>query len=98
MDNFFMVMPEHSAPTVTPAGRQSFQSMLTVLSKKLARGGSLRVLTDMEGARLKELVDAAGQAGFKAFPARGKEYFPKGWRDPEFRQDSRPQFVVLAPK
>ena len=98
IDNFFMVLPEHSAPIATAEGRSSLRSLLTVLSRKLTSGGTLRVLTDMEGAALKELVDTASQAGLKAFPAMGKEYFPKGWRDPEFRPDRAPQVVVLAAK
>lgn len=98
IDNFLMVLPEHSAPTTTAEGRQSFRSMLVVLSKKLVRGGALRVLTDMDGAPLKELVDAACQAGLKTLPVKGKEYFPKDWRDPEFRPDRKPQVIVFAPK
>jgi tRNA G46 methylase TrmB len=97
IDNFFMVLPEHSAPTATATGRQSLRSMLAILPSKLTRGGALRVLTDMEDDQLKELVDAATQVGLKAFPAKGKEYFPKDWRDPEFKPD-RKRIIVFAPK
>jgi tRNA G46 methylase TrmB len=98
IDNFLMVLPEHSAPIATAEGRNSFQSMLAVLSKKLAPGGALRILTDLDGAPLRELVEIAGQAGLKAFPAKGKEYFSKNWRDPEFRPDKNPQVIVFTPK
>ncbi|HEU4604859.1 MAG TPA: hypothetical protein VFS46_01340 [Nitrososphaera sp.] len=97
IDNFLMVLPEHSAPT-TAEGRSSFRSMLEILSKKLARGGALRVLTDLDGAPLREFVETAGQAGLQVVPGKGKTYFPKDWRDPEFLPDRKPQIVVLVPK
>jgi tRNA G46 methylase TrmB len=97
IDNFLMVLPEHSAPT-TAEGRSSFRSMLEILSKKLARGGALRVLTDLDGAPLREFVETAGQAGLQAVPGKGKTYFPRDWRDPEFLPDRKPQIVVLVPK
>jgi hypothetical protein len=72
--------------------------MLAVLSKKLVRGGALRILTDLDGAPLKELIELAGQAGMQQAANKGKEYFPQGWRDPEFRPDRKPQIVMLVPK
>jgi tRNA G46 methylase TrmB len=98
IDNFFMVLPEHSAPIATADGKSSVRSMLMVISKKLARGGALWILTDLDGAPFKELVEIASQAGLKAFPSKGKEYFPKGWRDPEFRPNKNPQIFVLTPQ
>jgi tRNA G46 methylase TrmB len=98
IDNFLMVLPEHSAPIATAEGRSSFQSMLAILSSKLARGGAFRVMTDLEGAQFRKFVELAGQAGLKAFSAKGKEYFPTGWRDPEFRPDRNPQVIEFAPK
>jgi tRNA G46 methylase TrmB len=96
IDNFFMVLPEHSAPA-TAEGWSSFRSMLAVLSKKMTKGGALRMLTDLEGKELDDLVELAGQAGLKAFPAKGKEYFPKNWRDPEFKPDRNLQIIMFAP-
>jgi hypothetical protein len=97
IDNFLMMLPEHSAPIATAEAKSSFRSMLAILPRKLARGGAFRILTDLEGAQLGELVELAGQAGLKAFPAKGKEYFPKGWRDPEFRPDRKLQVIVFMP-
>lgn len=99
IDNFLLVVPEHSAPFATVQGEASFLSMLKVLTRKLTRVGSLIVLTDMEndGPALAELVKLANQAGFKT-DTTGKLYFPKGWRDPEFKADSRPQVVRLSLK
>jgi tRNA G46 methylase TrmB len=98
IDNFFMVLPQHSAPIATAEWRNLFRSTLAILSKKLARGGALRILTDLDDASFRELVEIAGQAGLKAFPSKGKEYFPKGWRDPEFRPNKNPQILVLLPQ
>ena len=98
IDNFLMVLPEHSSPISTVEGRSSFRSMIEILSKKLAHGGALRILTDLEDAQLRELIALAIQAGLKVFPAKGKEYFPKGWRDPEFRPDRKPQVIVFTQK
>ncbi len=97
IDNFLLVLPAHSTPTVSAEGKISFQSMLGTMSKKLARGGALRILTDLNGAPLRELMDAAVQAGLQVLPARDKMYFPHDWRDPEFQPDRTPQIVVLAP-
>lgn len=98
IDNFLMVLPEHSAPIATADGKSSLRSMIAILSKKLTRGGALRVLTDLDGTPLREFIEVAGQAGMQQVPNKGKEYFPKGWRDPEFRPDRKLQIVVLVPK
>lgn len=100
IDNFLMVLPEHSAPFTTMESKSSFRSMLMVISKKLARGGTFRILTDLEkdSAEFRELVLLANQAGFQLTTARGKTYFPEDWRDPEFLHDRKLQIVVLAPK
>jgi tRNA G46 methylase TrmB len=99
IDNFLMVLPEHSAP-YTMESKSSFRSMLAVMSKKLVHGGSLRILTDMEmdSAAFRDLVFLVNQAGFQLVTGKGKEYFPRDWRDPEFRPDKKPQAVVFAPK
>jgi tRNA G46 methylase TrmB len=98
IDSFLMVLPEHSAPITTPEGKSSFRSMLAIMSKKLVRGGALRILTDLDGQLLRELVELAVQAGMQKVASKGKEYFPQGWRDPEFRPDRKAQILVLAPK
>jgi hypothetical protein len=74
--------------------------MLVLISKKLRSGGSLQILTDLEkdGAGFRELVLLANEAGFELSTGRGKNYFVKDWRDPEFRHDRNPQIVVLEPK
>jgi hypothetical protein len=100
IDNFLMVLPEHSAPLNTAESKSSFRSMLATMSKKLTRGGSLRILMDMEmeSAAFRDLVSLINQAGFQLVTDEGKEYFPKDWRDPDFSPDKRPHVVVFAPK
>ncbi|HXV45258.1 MAG TPA: hypothetical protein VD736_01140, partial [Nitrososphaera sp.] len=100
IDNFLMVLPEHSAPLNTTESKSSFRSMLATMSKKLTRGGSLRILTDMEmeSAASRDLVSLINQAGFQLVTDEGKEYFPEDWRDPDFSPDKRPHVVVFAPK
>ncbi len=100
IDNFLMVLPEHSSPFTTMESKSSFRSMLGLISKKLTSGGAFRILTDMEkdSAPFRELVLLANQASFQLAAGKGKTYFPKDWRDQEFRPDRKPQIVVLAPK
>jgi len=100
IDNFLMVLPEHAAPLHTTESKNSFRSMIAEISKKLTRGGSLRILTDMEtdSAAFRELVSLMNQAGFQQVADKNKEYFPRGWRDPDFLKDKNPRAVVFAPK
>jgi tRNA G46 methylase TrmB len=100
IDNFLMVMPEHSAPFNSKESKGSFMSMLMVASKKLTNSGTFRILSDLEkdSAELRELILLANEAGFQLVTNKGKTYFPKNWRDPEFRDDRKPQLVVLEPK
>ncbi|HEX2557638.1 MAG TPA: HD domain-containing protein [Nitrososphaera sp.] len=100
IDNFLMVLPEHIAPLNTIESKSAFRSMLSVLSKKLVRGGTLRILTDLgnDSEVFRELVVVASQVGFQLIGNSGKTYFPAGWHDPEFKVGRNPHIVVLAPK
>ncbi|MEW6604547.1 MAG: hypothetical protein AB1351_07645 [Thermoproteota archaeon] len=99
IDNFLMVLPEHSAPS-TLESKSSFRSMLEVLTKKMRHDGTFRILTDIEtdSEVFRELVLIARQAGLQWIPNKGKEYFPKDWRDPEFRPERKSHVVVFTPK
>ena len=98
IDNFFMVLPEHYLAVATTEGKSSFRSILAIISKKLVRTGALRILTDLESdsALFRELIQAANEAGFDVISSLGKMYFPKDWRDPEFRPNGKPQVIVLT--
>jgi tRNA G46 methylase TrmB len=98
IDNFFLVLPEHSAPFATPEGRTQFRSMLSGLTKKLTSDGALRVLTDVEKdtPAFRELLDVAGEAGFQLSDSDDKTYFPKNWRDPEFKGGNKSQILVFV--
>jgi tRNA G46 methylase TrmB len=98
IDNFFLVLPEHYLPLITNEGKSSFRLMLAIISKKLVRTGMLRILTDLErgSALFRELMLTANEAGFELISNAGKTYFPKDWRDPEFRPNRKPQVIMFA--
>jgi tRNA G46 methylase TrmB len=98
IDNFFLVLPERSAP-VSAEGWASFRAMLSALGKKLVRGGTVRILTDIETGdpAFNELVQIAEQNNFER-TSNSKSYFPDGWRDPEFKAGSKPHVIALALK
>lgn len=99
IDNFFLVLPEHSAPA-TPEGWVSFRAMLSVLARKLVRGGTFRILTDIQrdSPKYEELIQVADQSNFKRVTNTGRSYFPSNWRDPEFKEGLEPQMITLALK
>jgi tRNA G46 methylase TrmB len=100
IDNFLMVLPAHIAPLTTIESKSSLQSMLAALSKKLVRDGTLRILTDLEkdSAAFRELIVIASQEAFQLIVNSGKTYFPKDWRDPEFKPGRNPHIIVFALK
>jgi len=98
IDNFFLVLPEYYLPLITIEGKSSFRSMLAIISKKMVRAGTLRILTDLEmdSALFRELMLTAKEAGLELISNVGKTYFPKDWLDPEFKPNRKPQIVVFA--
>ncbi|MGH9991589.1 MAG: hypothetical protein ACREAZ_02965 [Nitrososphaera sp.] len=100
IDNFLLVLPEHSVPLSTSDGMASFRSMFADLSKRLVRGGAIRIMTDLDkdSQAFRKLVSIAAEAGLQPVDSAGKSYFPNDWRDPEFRTGSNPQIIILVPK
>ena len=101
IDNFLMVMPEHTVQLSSIESKSSLGSMIAVLSKKLVRDGKLRILTDLEkdSTAFRNLVAIAGQEGFQLVAKNtGKTYFPKDWQDSEFGPSRDPQIIVFALK
>jgi tRNA G46 methylase TrmB len=98
IDNFFLVLPERSA-LASAEGWASFRTMLSALGKKLVRGGTVRILTDMEtgNSAFNELIQIAEQTNFER-TSKNRLYFPDSWRDPEFKAGSKPQVIALALK
>jgi Putative methyltransferase len=98
IDNLFLVLPEYYLPLITIEGKSSFRSLLAIISKKLVRAGTLRILTDLErdSGLFRELMLTANEAGFELISNAGKAYFPKDWFDPEFRPNRKPHVVVFA--
>jgi tRNA G46 methylase TrmB len=99
IDNFFLVMPEQSAPTGAE-GWASYRTMLSIVAKKLVPGGTFRILTDIDSGSptFGELLQSSAESNFQRIEKTGKSYFPSGWRDPEFRHGHKPQVIVLALK
>ena len=98
IDNFLMVLPQRAMPE-EPEGWATLQSILAILAKKLAQGGRIKILTDVDinGEKFHELAEAAAVAGFAPDQRNaGKTYFPKDWTDPDFVR--LPHVVILAPK
>lgn len=98
IDNFLMVLPERAMPE-EPEGWAQLQTMLAILAKKLAAGGRIKVLTDVDinGEKFHELSEAAAVAGFVLDQRNaGKTYFPKDWSDQDFIR--LPHVMILAPK
>jgi hypothetical protein len=98
IDNLFLVLPEYYVPLITIEGKSSFRSLFAIISKKLVRAGTLRILTDLErdSGLFRELILTANEAGFELISNAGKAYFPKDWFDPEFRPNRKPHVVVFA--
>lgn len=99
IDNFLMVMPERDAPLGAKEERALLRATLSTLARKLRDGGTVKILTDIEekSEPFEALLEVAGNAGLEYEARKGKEYFPDGWRDPEFK-DGRRQVVILVPR
>lgn len=97
IDNFLMVMPSRVEPLDTEEEKAKVETMFSILVKKLAQAGAVKVLTDINGndSQFLELMSAADRAGLAPSDA-GKQYFPPGWADPDFAKD--PRIITLAPK
>jgi hypothetical protein len=98
IDNFFLVLPEHSTPSA-PEGWSSFRAMVAVLPKKLVRAGTFRILTDIEpkSSVFDEIIQIAAHSNFEYSDIRDR-YFPENWQDPDFKSGRKSQVIVLALK
>ncbi|MEM3160846.1 MAG: hypothetical protein QXJ74_08695, partial [Nitrososphaera sp.] len=99
IDNFLIVMPERDSPVGSEEGRMLLQAMFVTLARKLRDGGAVKILTDMEekSAQFEALLEVAGEAGLVREARKGKDYFPEGWDDSEFK-DGKRQVLTLVPK
>ena len=73
--------------------------MLVTLVKKLKRGGTTKILTDMkpDSSTYREFLAIADRAGLEIEVSTGKQYFPRDWRDRDFGEDRKPVIVSLVP-
>ena len=99
IDNFLIVMPERDAPLSGPQERTLLRTTLATLARKLRDGGTVKILTDIEckNGQFEVLLEVAGNAGLAREIRKGKDYFPEGWYDPDFKNGKR-QVVTLTPK
>jgi tRNA G46 methylase TrmB len=99
IDNFLLVIPERDAPVSGQEERALLQTMFATLEQKLRDGGTIKILTDMEekSDRFEVLLKVAASAGLARQTHRGKDYFPEGWCDPDFK-DGKRLVVTLAPR
>jgi hypothetical protein len=96
IDNFLMVMPGRVETLATEEEKASMQALLAELAKKLAQGGAVKILTDIDekSSQFLELISVAKKAGLTPSDV-GKQYFPSGWTDPDFADD--PRVITLVP-
>ncbi len=91
IDNFLMVMPERDALLGAQDERTLLRTTLSTLARKLCDGGTVKILTDIEenSKKFEVLLEVARNAGLEYDAKNDKEYFPEGWRDPEFKDGRR---------
>jgi tRNA G46 methylase TrmB len=101
IDNFLMVLPQKLASFTNTEEKLSLMSLLTTISSKLAAGGSLQLLTDLElnSVVFNELLEIILDKGFQVDPQKNRKiYFPKGWKDPDFIEGRMPQVIIFSLK
>jgi tRNA G46 methylase TrmB len=102
IDNFLIVMPHSTINHVRNLDDESFlTSILRILPHKLAAGGTLQILTDMEVGSMtyKQFISIVLGKGFQINPRNDKKiYFPKDWKDSDFIEGRTPQMLLFTLK
>jgi tRNA G46 methylase TrmB len=96
IDNFLMVLPQNLTSFTTIEEQLSFRALMTIIPAKLAVGGTLQLLTDLDAnsLALKELLGIILDSGFQVDVEKHKKiYFPKGWNDPDFIDERTSQVM-----
>ena len=99
IDNFLIILPERDVRLSGKEERVLFRTTLSTLARKLRDGGTIKILTDIEdnSKQFEALLEVAGNVGLVLETREGKDYFPEGWHDPEFKNGIR-KVVTLVPK
>ena len=98
IDNFLMVLPQNFRPLNSIEEKLSFRSLLAIMVSKLTTNGTLQILTDLEkdSVKFKEIIAIIVDTGFQLDANyRGKIYFPKDWKDPDFINEKTPQILIF---
>ena len=103
IDNILLVVPQNYAPFNTTAEEEksSLRYMFGTLPSKLARDGTLQLLTDLEtdSMNFKALTSIIIDSGFEIDPRKDRKiYFPTDWRDPDFTETRTLRIVMFRPK
>ena len=96
-----MVLPEKLASFTNTEEKLSLMSLLTTIPAKLAAGGTLQLLTDLElnSVVFNDLLEIILDKGFNVDPQKNRKiYFPKGWKDPDFIEGRMPQVIIFSLK
>ena len=101
IDNFLMVLPQKLVSFTNNEEKVSLMSLLATIPTKLAAGGTLQLLTDLEvnsvvfNDLLKIILDNGVQVDAQK---NRKIYFPRGWKDADFIEGRMPQVVIFSLK
>jgi tRNA G46 methylase TrmB len=103
IDNILLVVPQNYAPFNTTAEEEKslLRYLFGTLPSKLARDGTLQLLTDLEtdSMNFKALTSIIIDSGFEIDPRKDRKiYFPTDWRDPDFTETRTPRIVMFRPK
>jgi tRNA G46 methylase TrmB len=101
IDNFLMVLPQKLASFTNTEEKGSLMSLLATIPAKLAAGGTLQLLTDLEvnSVVFNDLLEIILDKGFQVDVQKNRKiYFPRGWKDADFIEGSMPQVILFTLK
>ena len=101
IDNFLLVLPQNLAYLTTVEEKSSIGSLMRIIPAKLAAGGTLQLLTDLQAdsAAFKDLLGIILDSGLQVDLKKNRKiYFPKGWKDPDFIEGQTPQVMLFQIK
>jgi tRNA G46 methylase TrmB len=101
IDNFLMVLPQKLVSFTNTEGKVSLMSLLATIPAKLAAGGTLQLLTDVEvnSVVFNDLLKIILDNGFQVDAQKARKiYFPRGWKDADFIEGRIPQVIIFSLK
>ncbi|MBV9177391.1 MAG: HD domain-containing protein [Nitrososphaeraceae archaeon] len=101
IDNFLMILPQKLASLTNTEEKVSLMSLLATIPAKLAAGGTLQLLTDLEvnSVVFNDLLEIILDKGFQVDAQKKRKiYFPRGWKDADFIEGRMPQVILFTLK